>query len=65
MAAEQNCWVIMNCGKEKECPAYPHSGSTCFHTSNTLCRGEIQGSYEEKITACRECDVYKHLVATS
>jgi methyl-accepting chemotaxis protein len=63
MAAGQNCWEMMNCGRHEECPAHPDSGRTCFHTSNTLCRGEIQGTYEEKITACRQCQVYKDIMA--
>ncbi len=49
-----NCWDATNCGREKMCPAYPSHGRTCFGITGTLCRGEKQGSYLEKISKCRE-----------
>ena len=56
----QNCWEFIKCGLEKECPAYPNNGRVCFSTTGTLCRGEIQGEYMDKIERCRaECEFYK------
>jgi methyl-accepting chemotaxis protein len=54
-----NCWEYQKCGREKECPAYPKHGRICFSVTGTVCRGELQGSYQEKIRKCRElCDFY-------
>lgn len=59
----QNCWEYLGCGKEKNCPAYPNHGRACFAVTEISCRGEKQGSYEEKIAKCREfCDFYYELV---
>lgn len=61
--AQKNCWEFKNCGKEKECPAYPHKGTVCFAVKSTVCRGEIQGDYSDKAGACRgTCDFYKYLI---
>lgn len=62
MATNQNCWEYVNCGKEKECPAYPDNGKMCYSVAATLCRGEIQGAYKDKAQACRTiCEYYKRL----
>ena len=61
---KQNCWESLNCGKQSECPAYPDHGRECFAVANTLCRGEEQGSYMDKIRDCRsECGYYKLVMA--
>jgi hypothetical protein len=63
--AKENCWEFKKCGKEKDCPAYPYQGTMCYAAKATLCRGEIQGGYEDKIKACRTtCDYYKHLMSS-
>lgn len=55
-----NCWEYQKCGKEEQCPAYPKHGRICFSVTGTVCRGERQGSYQEKIKKCREhCDFYR------
>lgn len=51
------CWQIKQCGKE-DCPAYGSTDHRCWMISGTFCRNEIQGSYHEKIEACRQCDFY-------
>lgn len=56
--AMQKCWEIKQCGKE-ECPGYGNSDNRCWMISGTFCRDEIQGSFHEKIEACRNCDFYK------
>lgn len=61
--AEISCWEFKKCGKEKDCPAWPNNGRICFSIEKTLCRGEIQGQYLQKIDKCREtCDFYAHLM---
>jgi methyl-accepting chemotaxis protein len=59
----ENCWELVKCGREEMCPAYPHHGRECFAVTATMCRGEEQGSYQEKIQKCRdECKFYKHVM---
>jgi methyl-accepting chemotaxis protein len=58
-----NCWQALRCGKEHECPAYPNHGRTCIAVTGTLCRGEKQGSYLEKVDSCRAlCSFYREIV---
>jgi methyl-accepting chemotaxis protein len=62
--AATRCWDHRKCGKEKDCPAYPDQGHSCWNVAGTLCRGEKQGTYGEKIEACREqCDFYAGVMA--
>ena len=63
MGSKANCWEIQKCGTEKECPAYPIYGRLCFSVKGTLCRGEVQGDYQDKIKRCRsECNFYKGII---
>jgi len=58
--ASVNCWEYVDCNREDQCPAYPNDGRVCFSVTGTICRGEVQGTYQEKIKKCRElCDFYK------
>jgi len=58
-----NCWEILKCGRETNCPAYPDHGRECFAVTATKCRGEEQGTYENKIEKCRElCGFYKKVM---
>ncbi len=62
MATSQDCWEFMKCGREKECPAYPHNGRMCYSVTATTCRGEVQGEYKVKAEKCRtSCEFYKRL----
>ena len=57
-----NCWEIMNCNDRANCPAYPDQGRVCYSVKGTLCRGEKQGGYIEKIQACQtKCRFYPTL----
>jgi len=61
--ARQNCWEVLKCGRQEGCPAYPNHGRACFAVTATMCRGEKQGSYEEKIQKCRStCDFYNGIM---
>jgi methyl-accepting chemotaxis protein len=56
----ENCWEVLKCGREADCPAYPNQGTECFAVTATICRGERQGAYEAKIEQCRQkCTFYK------
>ena len=60
----KNCWEMLKGQKESGCPAYPDHGRNCFAVTATLCRGETQGSYDEKISKCRiSCDFYRGLMS--
>lgn len=58
-----NCWDHLKCNREQECPAYPDNGRNCFAVTSTLCRGETQGDYDEKISQCRKvCAFYQQMM---
>jgi chemotaxis signal transduction protein len=52
------CWEAKNCNK-MDCPAYENRDLRCWIISGTFCHDELQGSFHEKIDACRECDFYR------
>jgi chemotaxis signal transduction protein len=54
----EKCWEVKNCNK-KDCPGYENRDLRCWIISGTFCRDEIQGSYHEKIEACRKCEFYR------
>lgn len=55
------CWEMKNCPAERRnnCPAYPNKGGQCWSVTSTLCGGEEQGSYRDKMVSCRKCNVYE------
>ncbi len=58
----QNCWAIMNCPMErrKTCPSWEFDcGDSCWFISGTMCHGEVNNNWEEKMKKCRECKVLK------
>jgi hypothetical protein len=61
----KNCWEVMKCGSPESCPAYPDQGKICFSVVGTLCRGEQQGGYIDKIEKCKNlCKFYPTLENT-
>ena len=64
--AGKNCWEVMKCGAEANCPAYPTRGTICWTVEGTLCRGQKQGSYQEKVGECRtKCEYYNGVMTGS
>lgn len=55
------CWDVKNCptSRRNSCPAYPNNGSDCWGVTATLCGGEEQGTYHEKMASCRKCELYR------
>lgn len=56
------CWVIQECPVEirRNCPAWEfQSGQLCWFINGTVCQGEVQESWHEKIKICRECKVFR------
>lgn len=63
-----NCWEFKHCGREERganvgglgvCPAYPEHGTHCARVAGTFCKGEIQGTFAQKLNNCIKCDFYK------
>ncbi|MFQ6078548.1 MAG: helix-turn-helix domain-containing protein [Thermodesulfobacteriota bacterium] len=55
------CWTIRRCPVEmrRNCPAWEfQSGHLCWFINGTLCQGEVQESWHEKMKMCRQCDVF-------
>ncbi len=58
------CWSVRRCSKEtrQRCPAWElQAGHLCWFINGTVCRGEVQASWQEKMTICRTCTVYLNL----
>lgn len=59
----QKCWEALNCTTKDTCPTYPDHGLKCWEVTGTLCRGEKQGSYEDKRAVCAtDCAFYKKFI---
>jgi hypothetical protein len=55
------CWDIRGCStKSREaCPAWEFKlGHLCWFVNGTICRGETQGSWPQKMKVCRTCEVF-------
>lgn len=46
------CWEFQGCSDKEQCPAFPDRGRECWKVSGTLCRGEKQGTPEQKYQDC-------------
>lgn len=58
------CWDTTKCSKKrrKECPAWEfHVGDLCWFINGTICKGQPQKNWREKMKICRSCEVFKHL----
>lgn len=57
------CWEHMKCRRDTnqktKCPAFPYFGRICWAVAGTLCAGEIQGTFAQKLTDCKKCGFYK------
>ena len=54
------CWEILDC-KEKRCPAFQNRDVVCWFVDGTLCPGQKQLSFPEKLKECYQCEVYEKL----
>lgn len=58
-----NCWDILECGKEHQCPAYPNHGYDCWNITGTLCCADSRAAYKDKVGHCREaCAFYQKVI---
>jgi len=62
------CWDIKKCPPEQreKCPAWEfRSGTLCWFINGTVCEGEAQINWREKMKVCRECEVLASLFPRS
>lgn len=53
-----HCWEDEECTKTK-CPAYGDENVRCWYVDGTLCTGAPSGKFPDKLSECRECNVYQ------
>ncbi len=66
------CWDFLKCGREVDggCPVPVESrldgvnggknaGRVCWIIEGTFCRDEVQGTFIQKFSTCKECDFFK------
>ena len=61
------CWQIEKCPMEtrEHCPAWEfQSGDLCWFINGTICHGESQEKWSDKMKLCRECQVLKSTLET-
>ena len=59
------CWQIKKCSTEqkKKCPAWEFkAGKMCWFINGTVCEGQVQTNWEEKMKICRSCEVLGSLL---
>lgn len=55
------CWQIKKCPPErkKKCPAWEfRAGKLCWFINGTICEGEVQANWRQKMAICHNCDVF-------
>lgn len=60
------CWVTLGCPDQRRenCPAWEfHAGEMCWFINGTICQGDPQGSWSEKMEHCRKCPVFKNFLS--
>ena len=63
---KKSCWVIKKCPPErkKQCPAWEfQAGKLCWFINGTICEGEPQMDWSEKMKICRSCEVFSQFTA--
>jgi len=59
------CWAIRECSSDnrESCPAWEFNlGHLCWFVNGTICRGEIQEGWPQKMKVCRTCEVFAQTV---
>jgi hypothetical protein len=62
---QKACWTVRKCSPEKRlnCPAWEFkAGRLCWFINGTLCEGEPQHDWGEKMRICRSCEVMADLL---
>jgi DNA-binding XRE family transcriptional regulator len=58
----RNCWTMKKCPQEtkKCCPAWEFkAGRLCWCINGTICHGDVQKSWPQKMKICRKCEVFQ------
>jgi len=58
----QACWETQKCPEQtkRNCPAWEfRAGHLCWFINGTICHGEIQESWRQKMKICRQCVVFQ------
>ncbi|MBW2053806.1 MAG: transcriptional regulator [Deltaproteobacteria bacterium] len=61
----KTCWETLNCPafRKENCPAWEFkAGTMCWFINGTICEGEAQKNWSEKIKICRTCKVLTSLI---
>ena len=59
------CWLTRDCpvDRRQDCPAWQfNAGNLCWFINGTNCEGSPQGSWENKMKICRDCEVYHFIL---
>ncbi|MBD3305200.1 helix-turn-helix domain-containing protein [candidate division KSB3 bacterium] len=59
-----SCWTVKHCPEDRkeQCPAWEfQAGRSCWFVNGTICKGELQDNWQEKMKICRSCEVFKSL----
>jgi len=60
----RDCWKIQKCPRKikRNCPAWEFKiGNLCWFINGTICHGQIQQNWREKMKLCRQCEVFTSL----
>jgi len=60
----KTCWEILNCPalRKEKCAWEFKAGTMCWFINGTICEGEAQKNWSEKIKICRTCKVLTSLI---
>ena len=59
-----HCWSIKKCPTKvrKTCPAWEfHCVDFCWFINGTICHGQAQENWREKMASCRNCEVFRSI----
>ncbi|MCG6892367.1 MAG: helix-turn-helix domain-containing protein [Desulfobacteraceae bacterium] len=59
------CWKVLKCPSKvkQRCPAWEfQTGDLCWFINGTICHGEPERTWHEKMDRCRECIVFQQRV---
>ncbi len=59
------CWVVKKCPEtaRQNCPAWElQAGQFCWFINGTICQGNIQIGWNEKMEICRKCKAFKLMI---